>query len=104
MQWSETGEPPDGYAFAILSMSNATVPVFKSVGTCESPAIEALLLWMYQYFVHRVPGNEVLVNEGLGFIVHEAHTHNDPFWNAAVKVFDVENQDEQVILFVKENR
>ena len=102
MQWPEIGEPPDGYVFSTVSLANGAVSHYESV--TGNRHIEALMVWMYQRFVHRVPGDRVYVDEGMGFIVHNAKVQPEPFWNGAVTCFNVSSQEEEVILFLKENR
>lgn len=102
MEWPEIGVPPGGYIFSIVSLADGAVSLYEPV--TDNHHMEALMVWMYQHLVHRVPGDSVYVNEGLGFVVRNVQVQTEPFWNGSVRCFNVSSQQEEVILFLKENR
>lgn len=95
------GEPPDGFFVSIIH-SDGKVDEYQDLDSCQdSSHMKALLIWMYQNYVNKIPGDKVYVDEGLSCVVRSLSVQKEPHWNATVKCFSVPHQDEVIVLFLK---
>ena len=94
----EGAEVPDGYLCQIV-MSDGYQHEYEDVHTCLDYRLPQLLRWLYNYMVHRVPGNDVIAYEEVVYMVHEASVGIDAEqrWWGLVKCWDV--WDQQVLTF-----
>ena len=59
----------------------------------------ALLNWLRNYVVYKIPGKEVNVLESHVYFVDKISVETKPEWMAVVYAFDVWSQERQVIYF-----
>lgn len=71
----------------------------QKVADMESPRLEALLEWVYQKYYHKIPGQDVVLNEGVCFFVKSDTLVVLPQWTCELVVFDVWDQEVQSITF-----
>lgn len=98
MPWCDVGEPPEGYMVQIGPASE-----MKRVSDCEGDRVSHLLLWVYNHFVHFVPGKDAVAHEELIYLVDEVSMSHEPEWSATVKCFSVWDQETLTITFKLES-
>lgn len=98
VKWHNSGEPPEDYIFSTTSVSGHTSEM-KPVSAAEDFRIPSLLVWMYNYFVHKVPGDAVVSNEETIYLVRECTLETQPEWFAQAQCFDVWDQQEVTVIF-----
>lgn len=102
VKWYSSGEPPEGYIFSTTNVSGHTSEM-KPVSAAEDFRIPSLLLWMYNYFVHKMPGDTVVSNEETIYLVRECTLETQPDWLARAQCFDVWDQQEVTVIFKLKN-
>lgn len=97
VRWCGTGEPPDGYSYMI------SIPDFESeltpVSDAEDGRMAALLMWVYNHFVHKVPGDTVVCYEEAVYFVRKATLEHQPVWLAKIECFSIWDQEDVTITF-----
>ena len=102
VKWYSSGETPEGYIFSTTNVSGHTSEM-KPVSAAEDFRIPSLLLWMYNYFVHKMPGDTVVSNEETIYLVRECTLETQPDWLARAQCFDVWDQQEVTVIFKLKN-
>ena len=96
LPWSGV-EPPEDYLFQV-TISNETSEM-KPVSDAEDAGIPNLLVWLYNNVVHRVPGDDVIKNEELIYIVQKTVLEHEPTWCARVECFSILDQQQITVCF-----
>ena len=96
--WHNDGEIPDKYECEVSS-GNVIVAPYSQVNSNEDPRIHAALRWVYNWYVHRVPGNSIIALEETVYFVEKHILNISPVWSAQLEVFSVWEQERQVISF-----
>ena len=82
-----------------MSSGNAIVAPYSQVSSSEDPRIHAALRWVYNWFVHCVPGNSIIALEETVYFVEKHSLTISQEWSAQLEVFSVWEQERQVINF-----
>ena len=90
------GEPPNGYEYQ-MKFGNGLTQDFEPVD--EDSRAGALLMWVYNYFVHRIPGSSVVSQDEIMFEVSNATVVQSPEWSCNVECFCFLEQTDAVITF-----
>ena len=95
---------PDGYKFKIVTSqtvgdADVFTGTFLPVNETDDPNIPSILLWMYNYFVYKIPGQAVVWNEQLVFEVKKTHVHHKPEWWAYATGFSISDQQDVTVIF-----
>ena len=94
--WYQTGEPADGYECLIKYESGKS----EEIGPVnETMRVGALLVWLYNYFVHLVPGSTVAFQDEILFEIKNAKLIQSPEWSMTVECFCFAEQEHAVIAF-----
>lgn len=96
-RWNGTGEPPDCYFFMISSEDFESE--LKPVSDAEDDRMASLLLWVYNYFVHKVPGDTVVCREEAVYFVGKATVEHEPEWLARIECFSVWDRQNVTVTF-----
>lgn len=98
VRWHQTGEPPAGYEYRVEYGRGDNSEEYVEVDGSDLK-ISALLIWTYNFFVHRVFTDAVILDEELVLLVKDAEIRYEPEWAAIIKVFSIWEQDEAVVTF-----
>ena len=60
--------------------------------------LEELLRRVYQFYVHKIPGKDVVCREELVYVVQSCNLQQSP-WEATISVFSVWEQDVRTVKF-----
>lgn len=82
-----------------MEFGNGDISNFKPVNDGNDSRIGAVLLWAYNFFVHRVLTDAIIVDEELAFLVKDAKMIREPEWSASIQCFSILDQDHMVITF-----
>lgn len=97
MHWATT-EPPEEYMFQVMA-EDGTVSEWKRVSDCEEGHVGHLLKWMYNHYIHFVPGNDVVIREELIYIVKNTCIKKEPEWSAQIECFSIWQQQRETFTF-----
>lgn len=64
----------------------------------DNSRIGALLVWVYNFFVHRVLDKSVVAHEQLIFVIKNAKITEEP-WSAQIDCFSIWEQTDAVVTF-----
>lgn len=78
---------------------NGTLSDWKRVSDDEEGHVAHLLKWLYNHYVHLVPGNDVVIREELIYIVKGTSVAQEPEWLAQVECFSIWEQHGQTFTF-----
>lgn len=94
---------PDDYEFELV-FHNGTATPYSQVSASEDSRICAALLWVYNWYVNKMPGNEIVAMEETVYFVHKKSLSTGPEWSAQLTVFSVWEQEHQMINFRLRNQ
>lgn len=98
-EWSGCSVPAEFYMVTVLGERSGSSGLQKVAEMDSSPRLEALLEWVYQKYYHKIPGQDVVLNEGVCFFVKSDTLVVLPQWTCELVVFDVWDQEVQSITF-----
>ena len=67
-EWSGCSVPAEFYMVTVLGERSGSSGLQKVADMDSSPRLEALLEWVYQKYYHKIPGQDVVLNEGVCFL------------------------------------
>lgn len=73
--------------------------MIEPVSESTDGRIAALLIWTYNFLVHRVRADAVVAHEELIFLVTDFQLCQEPKWSVCIKGFSILDQDDFTITF-----
>lgn len=96
MNWP-SGVPEEAYE-VLVENADGLGTGWMSVADRDDHKVTQLLVWAYNYMVHKTPGNDVIIHESLAFLVHKCEINVSP-WELDMLVFDIDDQTEYTVKY-----